>query len=188
MLRIAGSIGAAIAIAVAAILVLGGGAAAESERVEGRGVAVELPAGWQSAERSLTPALDDPRELLSVATFKPRYRRTNCEAFAGSGQRGVGTRGAFVTLQERAPRAGEPNRPFPPRPAHFGSRTGKAGYDCSGARARSQWIPFSDGGRNFYALVVTGRAASAERRREAYRILDSLQVDPGVRPDWPGSP
>jgi hypothetical protein len=188
MLRIAAAIGAALAIAVAGVLVLGGGAAAESQRVEGRGVAVTIPASWEAADRSLTPMLGDPRELLSVATFKPRYRRTNCEAFAGSAQQGVGTRGALVVLQERAPHASEPNRPFPPRPRRFGSRSFKRGYDCSGSRARSQWIQFSDGGRNFYGLVVTGRKASAERRREAYGILDSLQVDPNVRPDWAGAP
>ena len=188
MLRIA-LVSMVIGVTAVAVLVMDGAAQTSGQTVTGRGVAVDIPPGWQPASESMTPELLDPRELISVATFKLRYRRTECEAFAGGAQRGVGARGVFVTLQERAPYSREPSRrPFPARPLHFGSRTGGRGYDCSRARARSQWITFSDGGRNFYAMVVSGRAASRERRREAYRILDSLRVDPSVRPDWGGSP
>src|SRR5919107_4418998 len=49
-----------------------------------RGVTVVLPTGWRRARESLTPALTDPREVLSVATFPLRYRHTQCAQVPGA--------------------------------------------------------------------------------------------------------
>jgi hypothetical protein len=46
------------------------------------GIAVELPPGWQRATVSLTPNLEDPRDVLSVGTFALRYRETDCEGMS----------------------------------------------------------------------------------------------------------
>jgi hypothetical protein len=65
------------------------------------GYAVSFPSSWHRAERPVTPALTDPREILSLGTFALRYRPTNCEAFAGSAREDLGPRDALMTIQER---------------------------------------------------------------------------------------
>jgi hypothetical protein len=53
-----------------------------------------------------------------------------------------------------------------------------------GARFTDHWFGFTDGGRHFHVDVAFGPDAPAEVRAEAWGILDSLTVDPRVRPDW----
>ena len=48
-------------------------------------------------------------------------------------------------------------------------------------------VGFSDGGRHFHVDVAFGPQASPDVRRQAWAILDSLHVDPAVRPDWPSA-
>jgi hypothetical protein len=67
-------------------------AAARFSQFEARGVTVELPPGWEHADVSLTPSLVDPREVLSLATFRLRYRRTACAHVAGSALEDLGVR------------------------------------------------------------------------------------------------
>ncbi len=94
---------------------------------------------------------------------------------------------ALVTVQERGLGA----TPFPARPSTFPrgvnpainrrlvSCVGRAVPPVSGS-----CIPFSDAGRDFSALVVVGAGAPPAVRGQAFRILDRLRFDPGVRPDW----
>ena len=155
-----------------------------------RGLAVELPPGWQRATGSLTPGLVDPREVLSVATFPLRYRPTRCGHVAGSALEDLGPRDAFVTLQERGLDPGSSWTDFPPRPAHFGPQLGgssEASACVPSARFTDHWFGFSDGDRHFHVLVAFGPDASAAVQREAWQILDSLRIDPRVRPDWQSS-
>ena len=58
-------------------------------------------AGWRPARGSLSPGLDDPREVLAVATIALRYRPTACAHVTGSALQDLGPHDAFVTLQER---------------------------------------------------------------------------------------
>ena len=144
---------------------------------------MRLPAGWQPASRSLTPHLSDPRERLAVGTDPLRYRRTACAHVAGSALADLGPRDAFITLQERAQRS---TKGFP-SPAHFGPRLGGASQaqDCvPEGRFADHWFGFSDGRRKFHVDVAFGPRTTAATRREAWAVLDSLRVDPGVVPDW----
>jgi hypothetical protein len=50
-----------------------------------------------------------------------------------------------------------------------------------------RWLYFSDAARHFHLLVVFGRDASPGVRRDAWRILDSLRLEPDVKPDWPAT-
>jgi hypothetical protein len=61
---------------------------------------------------------------------------------------------------------------------------------CLDAKPRpiAYWLPFSDAGRRFYALLVLGRDAPASIRAEAFAILDRIRFDPKVKPDWDSSP
>src|SRR4051794_5372495 len=69
-----------------------------SVTVSGRGVSVTLPAGWQAAPSSLTPHLDDPREVLAVGTYPLRYRELDCAHVPTSALADLGPTDAFVTV------------------------------------------------------------------------------------------
>jgi hypothetical protein len=158
--------------------------------VRGHGLTVELPQGWQSATDSLTPHLVDPREKLAVATFPLRYRQTGCSHVPGSALDDLGPGDAFVTLQERGLGVPDDAPDFPARPARFGPDLGgpSAASRCvPTARFEDHWFGFSDGGRHFHVMVAFGPQASADVQRQAWAILDSLRVDPGVVPDWQSS-
>ena len=151
----------------------------------GRGISAELPAGWQQAEESLTPHLTDPREVLSVGTFPMRHREAPCAQVPTAALMDLGARDAFVSLQERGVGGGE--RDFPPRPERFGPGLGtrSAGADCvRDGRFTEHWFGFADGGRRFHVRVALGHDASETTRDEAWRVLDSLRVEPRIRPHW----
>ena len=150
----------------------------------GRGVTVALPPGWQRAETSLTPHLTDPREVLSVATFPlPPPRREDCAHMPVSALEDLGPRDALITLQER----GRGGTAFPARPERFGPDLGgpsEAGGCAARARFRDHWFGFAEHGRGFHVLVAFGPEATAATQEETWGVLDSLRVDPDVRPDW----
>jgi hypothetical protein len=157
----------------------------------GRGLTVELPANWQRAPDSLTPGLFDPREVLSVGTFPLRYRQMGCNHMPSSALADLGPRDAFLTLQERGTNPGSDWEGFAPRPQHFGprSRDDSEASECvPDSHFTDHWIWFSDGGRHFHVLVAFGPEAPGEVRDQAWRILDSLRIDPGARPDWSSAP
>ena len=157
--------------------------------VREHGLTAELPQGWHSAAESLTPHLVDPREELAVATFPLRYRQTECAHVPGSALDDLGPGDAFVTLQERGLGAAD-GPDFPARPVHFGPALGgpsEASACVPSARFADHWFGFTDGGRAFHVMVAFGPQASDEVRRQAWAILDSLSVDPGVVPDWKSS-
>ena len=154
------------------------------------GIAFELPPGWQRATVSLTPRLTDPREVLTVATFPLRYRRTGCAQFPSSALEDLGPRDALLTVQERGLDPSSTWPDFPPRPAQFGPSLGgpsEASACAPGARFTDHWFAFADGDRHFHVLVAFGPAAPAAVKRQAWGILESLRIDPRVRPDWRSS-
>jgi hypothetical protein len=72
-----------------------------------------------------------------------------------------------------------------PRPAHFTRRDGTIymwgggeGHELASIECDEIWqrIQFTDEGRTFYALVVSGRHGSEEQRAQAYAILDTFKV------------
>ncbi|HEX6461178.1 MAG TPA: hypothetical protein VF032_19840 [Thermoleophilaceae bacterium] len=157
----------------------------------GHGLSVRLPQGWHRATVNLTPHLTDPREELSVATFPLRYRPGPCAQFPVSAIAQLGPRDALVTLQERGVDPGYSWPDFPQRPTAFGPRLGGEA-DVRGcvphARFTDHWFGFTDSGRHFHVLVVFGLDAPVAVRAQAWRILDSLRVNPRVRPDWRATP
>jgi hypothetical protein len=192
LLRIAG--GALAALAAALLLAACGGHSAATPPPPSHtvtdtehGLTFELPPGWQRASVNLTPHLEDPREVLAVGTFPLRYRATQCAHVAGSALEDLGPEDAFITLQERGldPRSSWAG--FPDRPAHFGPSLGgtsEAGACVPTGRFSDHWFTFSDAGRHFHVLVAFGPKAPADVRVQAWGLLDSLRVDPAVRPDW----
>jgi hypothetical protein len=154
------------------------------------GVTVALPPGWERAAASLTPGLTDPREVLAVATFPLHYRESACGHMPTSALEDLGPHDAFVTLQERGLDPQSTWADFPQRPAHFGPELGgqsEVSGCAPGARFTDHWFGFSDGDRHFHVLVAFGPDASDAVQREAWGVLDSLEIDRGVRPDWRSS-
>jgi hypothetical protein len=153
------------------------------------GLSFELPRGWQRARVNLTPHLVDPREELSVGTFPLRYRPDgSCSQFPVSALEDLGPRDAFVTVQERGRGSADG---FPPRPRRFGPELGGSAEDrgcVPGKHFTDHWFTFADGGRHFHVLVVFGPDASGRVKNQAWQILDSLKIDPAVKPTWRSSP
>ncbi len=154
-----------------------------------RGYEITLPGGWQVAERNILPRITDPRQVVAFGTYPLRYRPTNCEAFAGSAREDLGSRDVLGLVMERGFDRRSEWPEFGPRPARFGPADPRGAEPGCGDRrgTTSDWIPFTDSGRHLYALLVFGAAVTDERREQAYRALDSLRLDPAVKPDWRSS-
>jgi len=186
-----------VTITVAAMLPVcacGAGRTATSSTVPvtelGHGLSVQLPAGWQAAGVSLTPHLLDPREEMSVATFPLHYRQGRCAQFPSGTLEDLGPGDALVTVQERGLDPASRWLGFPPRPSRFGPELGgksEVGGCVTPPRFTDHWFGFTDGGRHFNVLVVFGLHVSPQVETQAWGILDSLRVDPAVRPDWHAS-
>jgi hypothetical protein len=144
------------------------------------GVDVSVPAGWQIAPRSLTPYLVDPREIVTATTFVPVAPAHPCAQWPAVA---LGPGDALVTVTERAGVT-----TFAPRPRRFepvptSPLTARLVQDCVGPGTVS-YQDFSDGFRNFHALVVIDPRASPRVRVEAYQILDRLRFDQRFEPWW----
>lgn len=156
------------------------------------GFEVSVPPAWQLSTETLTPKLTDPRELLSAGTFPLEFRDGSCQHVPAGALQTMGSDDGFVSVQERGHAAGSSWSEFPPRPARFADgATPEQGdiADCLGDRPGllEFWLPFTDAGRHFYALVVLGANASTHVRTQAFEILDSLRFDPAVQPSWRAS-
>jgi hypothetical protein len=153
------------------------------------GYSVRIPPGWHWAERPLT-ALTDPVETLMVATYRPRSGSDRCGPLAFGG---FEANQALVTVLERGLDPGSDWRDFPARPAHFAYQAGQSSEftEClrttEGIRLKDHWFRFTDAGRHFHVLVAIGADAPSSAEAEAYGLLDSLQFDPSVKPDWRSS-
>jgi hypothetical protein len=154
------------------------------------GYSVAFPGTWHRAIEAVARELTEPREVLSLATFPLRYHPTDCEAFAGAARSDLGSHDAFLTVQERGYDPVSDWRDFPSRPEHFHPTSGEPAEARCGdpPGATVYWRNFTDAGRHFHTLVVIGPDAPGSVRSEAWRILDSLRLDPDRRPTWPASP
>ena len=148
------------------------------------GLVVSLPAGWRLARQSLTPRLTDPREIMTATTFPAVPVPRACTAFPAVA---LGPGDALVSVQERSGASRFPARPrrFGPAPmSPIGLRMANA---CVGGAGEVSYQDFSDGLRNFHALVVVDTRATPLVRDQAYGILDRLRFDPRFVPWWRGA-
>ncbi len=145
------------------------------------GVDVSLPEGWKLASASLTPHLLDPHEILTAATFTPVPRASGCSHFPSAR---LGSGDALVSVQERARAAAFAPRPRRFTPVPISPITTRIVQQCVLSPATVSYEEFSDGLRNFHALVVLDPRASPAVRVQAYAILDRLRFDPRFVPWW----
>ncbi len=160
-----------------------GGAAATPSRSPGAtavagGITIRRPPGWRLFAPPVT-ALSHPSERLLLTSYATR-RGGNCAP--DRALRDLPPGGALAYLFEYRPSRGAVwkhvrRRDFPPRPAHFTLRSTDLGnYECW--RQPSYLIRFRAAGRPFQLHVVLGRRATAARRAQLLRALDSLRFEP----------
>ena len=145
------------------------------------GYSVRFPSGLHRAIEPVSPALTSPREILTVGSLPLHYRATNCEAWAGAAQQDLGPSDVFVTVREIGMGSSDDGAP---RPAHFARSAQFERSDCPGSNALVQNFRFNDAGRSFDVLIAAGPRATERTRDDVYGILDSLELDPHVKPDW----
>jgi hypothetical protein len=149
------------------------------------GVSGALPEGWRLAAKTLTPHLDDPREIVSAGTFAFPPAEPGCNMLPVAAVRAMGPGDALVSVQERGKAA--PVADFPARPARFSpaaeDATPRLLEQCLGAplAAHVSSLRFRDGERAFHAFVVVGARAD---EAAAFAVLERLRFDPGFRPAW----
>ncbi|MCU1458909.1 MAG: hypothetical protein JWL73_3001 [Actinomycetia bacterium] len=138
-----------------------------------------MPAGWTQTSQSLSPGLTAPARIFVASTFDAPASGTfarGCAilppAEALSKMRSVD---ALVWVFETAASGGGV-----PRPAHLDDAAGSE-LPCGGGPVapgiRARWIPFTESGRDIYAVVAVGGDASSERQAQAYALLNSIQFD-----------
>lgn len=157
----------------------------------GESFVLTYPSGWHQAEESLTPDLLDPVELFSVATLPLEYRKTDCSNMPMGALESMGNEDAFVSVQERTPTGKERDKHYPPRPEDFSRNLEGARLACIPQDLEANFIPFSDQGRLFYALVAFGTDVTPETEAEAWAILNEVTFEPAESQenssDRPGS-
>jgi hypothetical protein len=150
-------------------------------------LSVTLPPGWHHARRNLTPHLIDPREIISVGSYRLRYKRRSRCGVPGCplpGLDGFGRRDVLISIQERQHVRRPVDAGFPPRRRPFALEPLRLHYP-PGPRwrcarrvlGRTNWTAFTDSGRAFYAFVAFGRGATSATRRDARRVIESLAFD-----------
>jgi hypothetical protein len=154
-----------------------------------RGYSISFPGSWQLASERMS-RISEPRELLSLGTTALSWHPTDCEAFAGAAGVSMGPRDVVVTVWERGYDRDSDWVDFPPRPDRFGPvpDAEPASRGCGEPSGTMiHWRNVSDSGRHFHTLVRIGPEAPASAAAQAWRILDSLRLEPDYQPSWPAS-
>jgi hypothetical protein len=147
---------------------------------------VSYPEEWDRFEGTMT-SLGQRRnwEMLSLGSFELNSGDYKCAQIPERALRELSPTDAFVTIQE--PEGVAESDLFPPRPESFSldlsTRTDNVYeiFDCLQPTQDFgfEMIPFSDGGRKFYAYVAVGLQAAPERINQVLQVLDSLEILPG---------
>jgi hypothetical protein len=168
-------VGTAVALVALAPVACGDDGGTDPSTVHQRpamGYSLTIPDGWHRAAHSLTPAITDPVEMVSLATTPFRQGEGVCRALDR-----VARKGALVMVRERLDGgAGAPG--FPTRPC--------AGRDSEPPQPMDRYrLGFRDRGRAVYVEMAFGKEAPAATRAEAFALLDSLRLAPaGPRPTF----
>jgi len=171
----------------------GVGATATVDAYTEPSVTVELPDGWVVSD-----GVRYDQEILAVGTaVQPAgLHHAVCQADASYDD------DVFVILHEftlvtllteklAQPTSGASDVSYPPRPDDFTDAAGETSpcaTSASGLAWEARSYRFQDGGRLFFAVAGLGPSSTAERRMEAYTVLNSLVVEPFETPLPPPVP
>lgn len=140
-------------------------------------VSVDVPPGWEAADRSLTPDLEDPREVVAVGTY-PLRPGGPCAHVPGNALADLPDDGAFVWIAtDSGPTAETPLEelvlPSPPTAeTEIGACTPGAGPSPD---FLVSWGRYERDGESVYALVAFGLDATEETQLQAIDIVNSLR-------------
>lgn len=137
---------------------------------------VTYPAGWHVVGERLTPNLDDPLEILALATYETPVGGNRCQHHPVAALEALGPRDALVVTFERRPPWAENSYP-PRRAAEVELQSGTGRFCVPDANRLDAWLSFRDAGRAFYLLVAVGSEAPARTRQDVREILDSLTFE-----------
>jgi hypothetical protein len=150
-------------------------------RDAGQRLSVSLPSDWHRARQSLTPTLQEPREIISIASYPLRYEphsRCQVPGCPLPAVDGLGRGDVLISIQERRSGAAHfpaRRRPLRQEPMVLGFGAGKRWLCAKRRLERATWTAFGDAGRAFYVFVGFGRGVTPETRREVRRVLGSLR-------------
>ena len=147
---------------------------AAGTRVGTHGVSVALPKSWKAA-RAGTTSLVDPAEAFAVGTFPLRASMNSCPVNALAD---LGPRDAFLSAYVWA---APPTPDLATRPSRFGPKVrwetrGLCSRLVSNGTTRS--LDFQERGRHLTVTVVLGKHVPSSVAAQAYRVLDSIVVEP----------
>jgi hypothetical protein len=173
--------GGLLLLALLGIAACGGNAPQASDgntyRSEAHLYEVTYPAGWQVVGERLTPNLDDPREILALATYEAPTGGDRCAHQPVAALEAMGRADVLIAVFERRPPWPE-NRYPPRRGAEVELQSGTGRFCVPDANRLDAWLSFRDAGRAFYLLVAVGPEAPARIRQDVNEILDSLTFQP----------
>jgi hypothetical protein len=158
-----------------------GSAAATTTRFsdERRGFEITYPHSWNRAGIVLTPNLSDPVEILSVGTVRPVANTPSsaCAQNPVETMARVGPRDVFFTILERTNQVSGEMRPGPPQlDAVVPDDSELPACLAREVPFKTYWMPFTMGGRGFYASAAVGDDVTPEVRAELQAALDSFHV------------
>jgi hypothetical protein len=141
------------------------------------GLRGSFPSSWHRGPASLEPRIISPRQLFTVATFRPRREppRAGCGYLRPQEIREVGSRGAFITLFVGGANPTLMSRTHM-RPKRFRLKRSKGQVGPPNRHAYQEIISFKSHGRFFTAGAVIGLHASRDLRQAAMLILDRLRL------------
>ena len=137
---------------------------------------IVYPDSWDRAADQLSPHVEEPREIFSVASFPLRPRETTCP-YSGALE-DIGANGAFVSLSESS--GNLTSRYLLARPGEqftLGSGYEAEVGDCADINVEDRMIPFQDGSRFLFAYVALGHTASTETKNTVLSVLNSLEFE-----------
>lgn len=149
---------------------------ATTYRNDSHGYEVTYPAGWHVTGERLTPNLDDPREILALATYETPAGGSRCAQNPVAAIEALGEKDALIVVFERRPPW--PEGGYPPRGRlEVTLERGTNRFCVPDPERRDEWESFSDAGRAFYLLVAVGADAPAAVQRDVSAILGSLKFE-----------
>jgi hypothetical protein len=141
------------------------------------GLRGSVPSSWHRGPPNVQPTLIVPRQIFTAATFRPRREppRTGCGYLQPQEIKGVGSRGAFVTVF-----VGGANPTVMahthPRPKRFRPESSNGSVGPVNPHAYEVIIHFRQHHRFFGIGAVIGKDAPRIVRRRARLILDRLRL------------
>lgn len=137
---------------------------------------ISYPTSWHAKSATdLLPGLEDPRPLVSIATFEPAGASRKCGIYPLDSLQQVGDHDALVIVYERR---NYPVGSFRSRPrtiARRHGRTNDTSASCPGAPLLHSFVEFEQDRRGIQLYIGTGPRLSASEERRLWKVVNGLR-------------